>query len=106
MTLATHSERETFVANLIRNCPKAGIRHSTRLMRLAHTYHFFQDLRTRDGYLLPHATRKESRVIQKIADLARAVDCVPIFQSPRPDVEHTVGLHLPEGKGELWIPTS
>lgn len=90
MKPATHSERERFVADLIRHAPAATIWHATRLMRYAGTY---LRLMLSDEKMTTADVDKLKRLWAKVEGICALIHCKPMYDS-------TVGtLHivLPEG---------
>lgn len=90
---ATHKARESFVAELVRECPRANVWHATRLLRFGVAVES-----------LLHGEYSESkyrRVTQKVVLIARMCECGVLFvvQSP------TIRLTTPGGK-VLGVPTS
>ena len=91
---ARHKARESFVADLVKACPKAGVWHATRLMRfgsavegLMHNGHF--------NYT------KYQRLSAKVREIAHSIDCGVMFVAHSPCIR----LLTPDGK-HLGIPTS
>ena len=86
MTSATHSQRERFVADLVRHAPAADSWHATRLMRYSGTFH---RLVTK-----PERTLAEERKLEKvkasIKDLCFDIRCEVVFNS------HTFNITMPD----------
>lgn len=99
MKQATHSEREKFVALMIRNCPTATASTCQRLMRLGATY----------GRLVRSHDRTEFQTIKmgimaiKITRLARSLGMVAGFGPP---FVFEYSVFLAKGEINLGIPTS
>ena len=75
---ATHSERERFVAELVRHAPAADSVLAARLMRYSGTFH---RLAARDGSLRFAEQRKFERIKMKIAGLCLDIRCQAVFGS-------------------------
>lgn len=73
---ATHSERERFVADLVRHAPAADSVIAGRLMRYAGAYH---RLAARNGDLTFAERRKYERIIVKIHKLSNDIRCRAVF---------------------------
>jgi|ERR1700674_101927 len=93
LKLATHHERETFVADLIRQAPKATIHTVTRLLRLGATY------RRLYGVADP---RKSMRIRHKMQLICIAADCHLTLE---PLAEHILWVKFEQGI-RIPIPTS
>lgn len=97
MKTATHSEREQFVALLIRNCPTATASTCQRLMRLGGTYNRLARSHDRSVY----QTEKLDIITRRIASLARSLGMVPAFCPTSSN-----SLVLVRGEVNIPIPTS
>ena len=80
MKRPTHSEREKFVADLIRHTPTATAGHAQRLMRHSGTYHRLTE-REEHGVLTPIERAKLTRVEAKIMQLCSEIRCSVNFDS-------------------------
>ena len=83
MNRATHSERERFVADVIRHAPKSTVWHATRLMHYASAYERL--LLSED--VTPNAVRKMKRIWAKTGSLCLSIDCKSVFSM-------SSGLHV------------
>lgn len=99
MKQATHSERERFVALMIRNCPTATASTCQRLMRLGATYGRLARSHDRTTF----QTEKLDLIIQKICSYSRSAGLVPAFRSAL-SLDHSVVLT--KGDTAIPIPTS
>lgn len=99
MKQATHSEREKFVALMIRNCPAATASTCQRLMRLGATYRRFRDMQKRTI----DETEKMDHIILKIARLAQSIGLQIAFGFW--DSQNSVKL-IGRGQLSIDIPTS
>lgn len=80
MTTATHSEREQFVAELIRLLPKSEARHAQRLMRYASGYWFLMERQQKDFLAISDRDRmKLVRIKHAVSDICREVGAEPCF---------------------------
>ena len=90
---ATHSERERFIAEIIRRAPAADLYAATRLMRYSSTIH-----RLSNQHPLTFAEeRKLERVSLKARDLAFDVRCTAKIENG------TLSILLPD-KTMLFVP--
>jgi hypothetical protein len=90
---ATHKQRESFVAELVRECPKADVWHATRLMRFGATVE-----------ALVHGQYSEikyRRISAKVTELAKLCGCGVLFVTQSPCVR----LITPSGR-QIGVPTS
>lgn len=78
MKTATHSEREKFVADLIRHAPEATAWHASRLMRYSGTYHRLKAKRL-EAILTAREIRKLAEIEQRITELCAEMHCTPVF---------------------------
>jgi hypothetical protein len=83
---ATHSERERFVAILVKHAPAADSWHCQRLMRFSGTYHRLTVKMNRTF----SEERKLERVKASIQNLCFDIRCTVVFNS------HTFSLTLPD----------
>src|SRR5438445_13484786 len=86
--IATHSERESFVADLIRHAPASDVWFATRLMRYSGTYH---RLAEKDGQRTPAEQKKFARIKATIKDLCFDIRCQAEFHG------QTFTVILPDG---------
>jgi len=86
MTSATHSERESFVAELVRHRPQAQSHHIQRLMRYASGYWKLTEKQKRDLMSLSMRDQyKLQRIRSAVTEICEEIDCKPAFG-------HTVSL--------------
>lgn len=80
MTTATHSEREEFVADLVRFAPRAEARHAQRLMRFASTYWKLTEKQNSNLLsLTPRERLKLLRIKMATTLLCREFGGLPVF---------------------------
>jgi hypothetical protein len=91
---ATHKARESFVADLIRECPKANVWAATRLMRFGSAVESL----VHDGNF---SEIKYRRIQSKITGIAKLCECGVLFITQSPCVR----LITPSGK-QIGVPTS
>jgi len=97
MRQATHSEREKFVALVIRHCPTATASTCQRLMRLGAT--FGRLARSHDRTLMQAI--KMQFIGRKIISQAQALQMEVWFPTP---AEHSASVGLIRGDGDVIIP--
>jgi hypothetical protein len=78
MTKPTHSERERFVADLIRHAPAADIWFAIRLMRCSGTYHRLTE-KQKHAELTRREIVKLGRSKATIESLCRDIRCTVTF---------------------------
>lgn len=80
MTTATHTEREHFVAELIRHAPKAEARHAQRLMRCASAYWRLVEKQNRDLLALSQRERsKLQRIKHTVLEICETAGIKPVY---------------------------
>lgn len=105
MKTATHSERERFVALMIRNCPTATASTCQRLLRLGGSYGRIQVSKRAAKALGTPANgllEREARIEHKIANLCREIRAMAIFCSP----SNGFTVNILKGSGRFPVPTS
>lgn len=94
MKLASHSDREKFVAAVVRVCPNVSDSSLQRLFRLAYAHAILGKEQ--------NSARKLFRVERKIVEIAHGLKLNAVFDHEN---SHSVKLVLPSGK-RIDVPTS
>ena len=96
---ATHSEREKFVADLVKTFPKANARHAQRLMRLAGTYNSLMADANQQEIVSFDSRGKLCRIRSKVLAICQQIDAgagmfgqLHVLRDP---VEHPVLIKVP-----------